>query len=139
MADKGLAPAPAAGYATAAATQPFPWPPGLELGPGALNLMGARLGANIVASKLDVNEDADNGLQGGNRVYNAFAALGEGSDSGSDEEDSSGSEREKAYVRPALVTPKQTQCKAAGAKGGASGKKKKKARTSGRNKKGRRG
>jgi hypothetical protein len=56
---------------------------GLQLGPGALNLMGARHGADIVAAKLGVNDGA---TTGGNICHNIFAALARESDS--EEEDS---------------------------------------------------
>ena len=47
---------------------------GLQLGPGALNLMGARHGADIVATKLGVNDDQETGKVGG--VFtNVFSAL----------------------------------------------------------------
>ena len=61
---------------------------GLQLGPGGSNLAGARQGADIVATKLGVNEDADQGKIGG--VFtNVFAALAMESDSaGSDTSDS---------------------------------------------------
>ena len=50
---------------------------GLQLGPGGSNLAGARQGADIVATKLGVNEDVDQGKIGG--VFtNVFAALGYG-------------------------------------------------------------
>ena len=61
---------------------------GLQLGPGGSNLAGARQGADIVATKLGVNEDVDQGKIGG--VFtNVFAALAMESDSaGSDTSDS---------------------------------------------------
>ena len=74
---------------------------GLQLGPGGSNLAGARQGADIVATKLGVNQDADQGKIGG--VFtNVFAALAMESDStGSDTSDSEseGSEdREDQHV-----------------------------------------
>lgn len=68
----------------------------LQLGPGAPNLMGARHGADIVATKLGVNADAKTGKVGG--VYtNIFSALaGESTEEEeSTESDDSSSETEE--------------------------------------------
>ena len=51
----------------------------LQLGPGALNLMGARQGADIVASALGVYNDTSNEKLGG-VITNAFSALACSSD-----------------------------------------------------------
>ena len=99
---------------------------GLQLGPGALNLMGARQGADIVATKL---EDAEVDLQGGNRVHNVFAALAGDSDSDSAEENSSSSETEND-VRSEVT--KQPSGKPRSPKSSQKKKKKKKIRRAGR-------
>lgn len=90
----------------------------LQLGPGALNLMGARHGADIVATKLGVHNNISQGKLNG--VYsNVFAALGLSS---SDEESSSSSEEEVAsQPRP----PPPATKKAAGVGEGKGAKKKK--------------
>jgi hypothetical protein len=90
----------------------------LQLGPGALNLMGARHGADIVATKLGVNNDISQGKING--VYsNVFAALGLSS---SDDESLSSSEEE---VAPQPRPPPPATKKAAGAGEGKGAKKKK--------------
>ena len=93
---------------------------GLQIGPGALNLMGARHGADIVATKLGVNEDPDEGKVGG--VFtNVFAALAGDSDDTSEEDSSNSSDDDdestkQARARAALATKARLEKEKAGRK-----------------------
>ena len=92
---------------------------GLQIGPGALNLMGARHGADIVATKLGVNEDPDEGKVGG--VFtNVFAALAGDSDDTSEEDSSNSSDEDEstkqARARAALATKARLEKEKAGRK-----------------------
>eukprot|EP00966_Prymnesium_polylepis_P177466 4109755-Prymnesium_polylepis.1 len=102
----------------------------LELGPGALNLMGAMRGAKIVAEALrDLMWDAEDGQVSAKVHGNMYALLGDGeSDSGNDsEEDEPEAPATTASQAAMLAASQAAAAKKAAKKAGPATKKKKKA------------
>jgi hypothetical protein len=84
----------------------------LQLGPGALNLMGARHGADIVATRLGVNADPEEGKIGGifSNVFTALAGDSSSDGEASDSEDGSDtpSSPPSSPARPQAKVSKKT-------------------------------